>query len=75
MFDRESASQVAQQGVLFIMAVSNSCINPLVYGAYNLKLQNELLKCFGCKKDDEVLLRRPTGLYYNVILIISSEMP
>jgi gonadotropin-releasing hormone receptor len=39
MFDRESASQVdgAIQDGLFLMAVSNSCMNPLVYGSYTMK--------------------------------------
>ncbi|XP_053679577.1 adipokinetic hormone/corazonin-related peptide receptor variant I-like [Anopheles nili] len=39
MFDRESASKVdvAVQDGLFLMAVSNSCMNPLVYGSYAMK--------------------------------------
>ncbi|KAL1403086.1 hypothetical protein pipiens_005815 [Culex pipiens pipiens] len=39
MFDRESAIKVdgAIQDGLFLMAVSNSCMNPLVYGSYAMK--------------------------------------
>ncbi|XP_047004899.1 vasopressin V2 receptor-like [Schistocerca americana] len=39
MFDRESAKKVDQrlQDALFIMAVSNSCVNPLVYGSYAMR--------------------------------------
>ncbi|XP_021706042.1 gonadotropin-releasing hormone II receptor isoform X2 [Aedes aegypti] len=39
MFDRESALKVdgAIQDGLFLMAVSNSCMNPLVYGSYAMK--------------------------------------
>ncbi|XP_052865883.1 adipokinetic hormone/corazonin-related peptide receptor variant I-like [Anopheles cruzii] len=39
MFDRESAAKVdvAVQDGLFLMAVSNSCMNPLVYGSYAMK--------------------------------------
>ncbi|XP_055632256.1 adipokinetic hormone/corazonin-related peptide receptor variant I-like isoform X2 [Toxorhynchites rutilus septentrionalis] len=39
MFDRESAVKVdgAVQDGLFLMAVSNSCMNPLVYGSYAMK--------------------------------------
>ena len=41
MFDRESAKRVDNtiQDSLFIMAVSNSCMNPLVYGSYAMKFQ------------------------------------
>ncbi|XP_052742490.1 adipokinetic hormone/corazonin-related peptide receptor variant I-like, partial [Bicyclus anynana] len=40
MVDRESASRVSPQlqDLLFAMAVSNSCMNPLVYGSYALRL-------------------------------------
>lgn len=69
MFDRESAEKVDKglQDALFIMAVSNSCVNPLVYGTYNLNLKNELSRCFGHKKTPKQLIRRPTGktfVYY-----------
>lgn len=41
MFDREGAKKVDTtiQDILFIMAVSNSCMNPLVYGSYTMKCQ------------------------------------
>ncbi|XP_013140342.1 PREDICTED: gonadotropin-releasing hormone II receptor-like [Papilio polytes] len=39
MIDRQSASRVSPQlqDLLFAMAVSNSCMNPLVYGSYTLR--------------------------------------
>lgn len=39
MFDRESAKRVDNtiQDGLFLMAVSNSCMNPLIYGSYAMK--------------------------------------
>ncbi|KAG6452056.1 hypothetical protein O3G_MSEX007447 [Manduca sexta] len=41
MVDRNSAVRVAPgvQDLLFAMAVSNSCMNPLVYGSYTLDLR------------------------------------
>ncbi|XP_073960517.1 adipokinetic hormone/corazonin-related peptide receptor variant I-like [Choristoneura fumiferana] len=41
MIDRDSARRVSGrvQGLLFAMAVSNSCMNPLVYGSYCLDLR------------------------------------
>lgn len=39
VIDRDSAQKVdtAIQDGLFLMAVSNSCMNPLVYGSYAMK--------------------------------------
>ncbi|CAH2227063.1 jg4489 [Pararge aegeria aegeria] len=53
MIDRESASRVSPQiqDLLFAMAVSNSCMNPLVYGSYALRLSGtvqRLLKSSCC---------------------------
>ncbi|XP_045501445.1 adipokinetic hormone/corazonin-related peptide receptor variant I-like [Colias croceus] len=44
MVDRDSASRVPAQvqDLLFAMAVSNSCMNPLVYGTYTLRLHGSL---------------------------------
>ncbi|CAH0587870.1 unnamed protein product [Chrysodeixis includens] len=44
MIDRQSASRVSPrvQDLLFVMAVSNSCMNPLVYGSYTLDLKGLL---------------------------------
>ena len=46
--DRESAEEVDQQiqEALFIMAVGNSCANPLVYGSYAVDLKKECCRCF-----------------------------
>ncbi|XP_032514540.1 adipokinetic hormone/corazonin-related peptide receptor variant I-like [Danaus plexippus] len=48
MVDRESASRVAPQvqDLLFAMAVSNSCMNPLVYGSYVLRLSGVIHRVF-----------------------------
>ncbi|XP_065157122.1 adipokinetic hormone/corazonin-related peptide receptor variant I-like [Atheta coriaria] len=59
MFDRQSAQKVPLwlQDGLFMMAVSNSCMNPLVYGRYTVRTvvggnrwPNTTSKCclFGC---------------------------
>ncbi|XP_071535395.1 adipokinetic hormone/corazonin-related peptide receptor variant I-like [Panulirus ornatus] len=62
MFDRQSAEQVDKrlQDALFIMAVSNSCVNPLVYGTYTINFRNELNRCFGRKTKPPVLARKST---------------
>ncbi|KAF6210558.1 hypothetical protein GE061_013664, partial [Apolygus lucorum] len=48
MFDRESAMKVdgRLQDALFLMAVSNSCMNPLVYGSYAMNFRKECRNCF-----------------------------
>ncbi|XP_024081307.1 gonadotropin-releasing hormone II receptor-like [Cimex lectularius] len=48
MFDRESAIRVDSriQDAFFIMAVSNSCMNPLVYGSYAMNFRRECRTCF-----------------------------
>lgn len=54
IFDRQSAQQVDQeiQEALFIMAVGNSCANPLVYGSYAVDLKKECCRCFlPCSKN------------------------
>lgn len=64
MFDRESASKVDQavQDGLFIMAVSNSCMNPLIYGSYTMKWPCKKIKRPGSTNGDRVILqRRSTG--------------
>lgn len=44
MIDRGSAEKVSPriQDLLFAMAVSNSCMNPLVYGSYTIDLKGAL---------------------------------
>ena len=72
MFDRESAAQVdgAIQDGLFLMAVSNSCMNPLVYGSYAMKCR---LPCRGRKpgiQTPNAVKRRSTGkLVVNTLII------
>ncbi|CAH2087259.1 unnamed protein product [Euphydryas editha] len=48
MVDRDSASRVSPQvqDLLFAMAVSNSCMNPLVYGSYALRLSGTIQRFF-----------------------------
>ncbi|XP_055927955.1 adipokinetic hormone/corazonin-related peptide receptor variant I-like [Argiope bruennichi] len=55
LFDPESADKVDSrvQSSLFMFAVSNSCVNPLVYGSYVLNFKDVFAKCC-CK--------RPTGI-------------
>lgn len=53
MLDRQSAVHVSVrvQEMFFMMAVSNSCMNPLVYGSYALDLRgffSRLLKKVFC---------------------------
>ncbi|XP_076041535.1 adipokinetic hormone/corazonin-related peptide receptor variant I-like isoform X2 [Oratosquilla oratoria] len=47
-FDHEGALNVDKrlQNAFFIMAVSNSCVNPLVYGSYTVNFRNEFSRCF-----------------------------
>jgi len=76
MFDRESAVKVdnAVQDGLFLMAVSNSCMNPLVYGSYAMKCK---LPCTKEKANDLVmeaataaLQRRSTGGWNGPIAVL-----
>lgn len=48
MVDRDSASRLSPQvqDLLFAMAVSNSCMNPLVYGSYALRLSGMIQRIF-----------------------------
>lgn len=50
MFDEASAKNVPNwlQNALFMMAVSNSCMNPVVYGSYAINFRKEFCKCLGC---------------------------
>ncbi|KAK9506694.1 hypothetical protein O3M35_008582 [Rhynocoris fuscipes] len=70
MFDRESAEKVDPrlQDALFIMAVSNSCMNPLVYGSYALKCQKEWSSCFSNIFNSH-LDRRSTGNSFYYVLV------
>ena len=47
MFDRENAAKLnpdVQEG-LFIMAVANSCVNPLVYGSHTKECRETVIHC------------------------------
>ncbi|XP_013786748.1 gonadotropin-releasing hormone II receptor-like, partial [Limulus polyphemus] len=46
--DRDSANKLDSkiQSSLFIFAVSNSCVNPLVYGSYAINFKHVLKNCF-----------------------------
>ncbi|XP_011500125.1 PREDICTED: gonadotropin-releasing hormone II receptor-like isoform X1 [Ceratosolen solmsi marchali] len=48
VIDKKSAQRVNEmvQESLFIMAVGNSCANPLVYGSYAIDLKKECCRCF-----------------------------
>ncbi|XP_058809240.1 adipokinetic hormone/corazonin-related peptide receptor variant I-like isoform X3 [Phymastichus coffea] len=48
VIDNESAKSVNYmvQESLFIMAVGNSCANPLVYGSYAIDFKKEFCRCF-----------------------------
>lgn len=48
LFDPISADKVDSriQSSLFMFAVSNSCVNPLVYGSYVLNFKDVLRRCF-----------------------------
>uniref|UniRef100_A0ABD2XC43 G-protein coupled receptors family 1 profile domain-containing protein n=1 Tax=Trichogramma kaykai TaxID=54128 RepID=A0ABD2XC43_9HYME len=48
VIDKQSAKEVDEllQESLFIMAVGNSCANPLVYGSYAIDLKKECCRCF-----------------------------
>ncbi|CAH2049599.1 unnamed protein product, partial [Iphiclides podalirius] len=67
MIDRSSASQVSSQvqDLLFAMAVSNSCMNPLVYGTYALRSNDslrKLLKKTCCWPTKSINTKGNTGL-------------
>ena len=42
---------------LFMFAVSNSCVNPLVYGSYTMNIQQMLSKYFKCCRSKKSLWR------------------
>ncbi|XP_013383578.1 gonadotropin-releasing hormone II receptor isoform X1 [Lingula anatina] len=46
-FDSESAKKVDSkiQRAMFLLAVSNSCINPVVYGMFSIDFKREFLRC------------------------------
>ncbi|XP_013173702.1 PREDICTED: gonadotropin-releasing hormone receptor-like [Papilio xuthus] len=67
MIDRQSASRVSPQlqDLLFAMAVSNSCMNPLVYGSYALRTNDtfqHLLRKTWCWSSSSINNTGNTGL-------------
>ncbi|KAF4531967.1 hypothetical protein B566_EDAN010214 [Ephemera danica] len=75
MFDRESATLVdgRVQDALFIMAVSNSCMNPLVYGTYAMNFKQEFRRCIecACLRRSKTPLRSNTGSLMERSMIVS----
>ncbi|XP_061174212.1 adipokinetic hormone/corazonin-related peptide receptor variant I-like isoform X2 [Saccostrea echinata] len=66
-FDRESASQLdpkVQRG-LFLFAVSNSCMDPIVYGMFTINFKREFVRCCCCLKSTwkRHKLQRLTGKF------------
>lgn len=72
MFDRESAEKVDTrlQDLLFIMAVSNSCVNPLVYGSYAMNFKRECRYCCRCFWPQEQNLNRKSIGKFSIIINI-----
>lgn len=64
MFDRDSAAKLSSwlQDLFFMMAVSNSCMNPLVYGSYAMNLRKECWRCCFNKNSSQINLARK---YFN----------
>ncbi|NP_001280549.1 ACP receptor [Tribolium castaneum] len=52
MFDRASATSLPEwlQDTFFMMVVSNSCMNPIVYGSYVINFQRVNCNCFCFRK-------------------------
>ncbi|KAH3841735.1 hypothetical protein DPMN_115210 [Dreissena polymorpha] len=61
-FDKESAQKLDPkiQSSLFIFAVSNSCVNPIVYGLFTINFKREFLRCCCCLKPN---LRKSKMMY------------
>ncbi|XP_055639936.1 adipokinetic hormone/corazonin-related peptide receptor variant I [Toxorhynchites rutilus septentrionalis] len=60
--DRQSASSVDQrvQKGLFLFACTNSCMNPIVYGVYNVKLRRDRKSGAGKSDQSSIMLRHAT---------------
>ena len=58
----ETASQIDKrvQEILFMFAVSNSCVNPLVYGSYTMNYRQYLGLCFKNCNNPRRNLTRPS---------------
>nr|AKA95275.1 adipokinetic hormone receptor 1D [Crassostrea gigas] len=66
-FDSDSASQLdpkVQRG-LFLFAVSNSCMDPIVYGMFTINFKREFVRCCCCLKTSwkRHKLQRLTGKF------------
>ncbi|CAG7834507.1 unnamed protein product [Allacma fusca] len=63
MFDREQAKKVDGniQEALFIMAVANSCVNPVVYGTYTKECRDTVIHC--CADNSRRRTLRGNGLH------------
>ena len=63
MFDREKASKLnpdVQEG-LFIMAVANSCVNPLVYGSHTKECRETVIQCCIEKSKRSQVMYQPSA--------------
>ena len=58
----QTASQIDKrvQEILFMFAVSNSCVNPLVYGSYTMNYRQYLGLCFKNCNNPRRDLARPS---------------
>ncbi|XP_044733757.1 gonadotropin-releasing hormone II receptor-like [Chrysoperla carnea] len=77
MFDRESALKVdaGLQDALFMMAVSNSCMNPLVYGSYAMNLRRECCNFLCCSSPQNSTPQNRYSANYNLpnTVIVQNE--
>ncbi|XP_055696357.1 adipokinetic hormone/corazonin-related peptide receptor variant I-like [Lutzomyia longipalpis] len=76
VFDRDSASKVDNriQDGLFLMAVSNSCMNPLIYGSFAMKCRfpwNHKRRMTHVLGEGPELQRKSTGTYMQMMLTVA----
>ncbi|CAH0553561.1 unnamed protein product [Brassicogethes aeneus] len=67
MFDRDSAKRLPDwlQDTFFMMVVSNSCMNPIVYGSYVLNFKKFSCQCFK-KGSSDIHLNVLKYFYYKI---------
>ncbi|XP_035212898.1 uncharacterized protein LOC118186844 [Stegodyphus dumicola] len=64
LFDPLSAEALDSriQSSLFMFAVSNSCVNPLVYGSYTFNFATYIRKLFRCSANNTAVSRQASGV-------------